>query len=278
MAMPAILVATSISAVSAPHGLARRGRVERERPQRLSLMRQDRRRPAGTKAVLLGERAVVGPARIGRDIGDHDRLAQPRRRAARAGHRADGEAVDRPNKARGKARGGAVAQARAVLVEQKDGAFDAWELRFDQPRQAIEDVAERRVGRNHLEDPRLAVAQAVGKLARRYVARNADEADDLAALAAKRNLGRGNPAHSAVGADDILLAVDQRLARLDDASLVGEILLSGLRRMQLEIGLADQFARAWRSPICRAVASFAIKKRLPASLSQRLSGTRSISF
>ena len=78
----------------------------------------------------------------------------------------------------GKVRGGAVAQMHAVLVEQQHGASDADELRFDQPRQALEDVGKRRVGRDHFEDVRLPVAQRLGEFARGDVARDANEAGD----------------------------------------------------------------------------------------------------
>ena len=49
---------------------------------------------------------------------------------------------------------------------------------------------------------------------------------------------------SAIGSDDIFLAVDHGLAGLDDAPLVGEILLRGFRRESsrsvLSIRLADE--------------------------------------
>ena len=78
----------------------------------------------------------------------------------------------------GKVRGGAMAQMHAVLVEQQHGASDADKLRFDQPRQAVQDFGKRRVGRDHFEDVRLPVAQRLGEFARGDVARDAHEADD----------------------------------------------------------------------------------------------------
>ena len=95
--------------------------IERERADHPSAARLDRTGPAGLETKRLDQRAVVLPQRIGGDVLDHDRLAAKRRRAARAGHRADGKAVQSRRVARREARR-RDGMEDAVLVHRKNGA------------------------------------------------------------------------------------------------------------------------------------------------------------
>ena len=135
--------------------LAHRSRIHRERAERLAMMREDRRRPAGAKAVAASKLAIVRPQRIVGDVGDDDGLAAVSGRAARARHwgrwRRRRWRAGRPPA--GSAR--AAAADGAVLVEQQDGAENAAELQFDQPREASSTASKRRAHRDHFEDLRL---------------------------------------------------------------------------------------------------------------------------
>ncbi len=218
-----------------PHG----ARIHREHRQRLAAIGKDRRRPAGAIAVRPDELAKVGPQRVGEDVGDDHRLATIGRGAARSGARPDLGPVDRLDVVGRQARRGAVAQPAPLLVEQQDGAQDAVELQFDQPRQCVEDRLERRAHGDHFEDLRLAVAQQIGETAVGDVARNAGDAKDVAARVAHRHLGRQEPGLAARAVVKILLEVDHRPAGADDLLLVVEELLRDLQRQQLEVVLAD---------------------------------------
>ena len=127
--------------------------------------------------------------------------------------------------------GGPVAEMDAISVEQQHRAPDAGKLRLDQARQMVENVRERRVGGDHLQDPRLPVAQALGELARRDVAGNAEQAHDLANLVAQRDLGGRDPDLLAARGDDILFEIDHPFARRDDPPLVGHVFFRRLRRV-----------------------------------------------
>ena len=115
----------------------------------------------------------------------------------------------------------------------------------------FEDVAQRCAGRDHFEDPRLAVAQRLRQLARRDVARDSHEADDLAAVVAQRHLRGGDPDLPSGRIDDVFLDVDERLARLENAPLVGEVFSGDVGRMKLEVRPADQIAGRHESDLAR---------------------------
>ena len=172
-----------------------------------------------------GEFAIVGPQRVGENIGDDHRLTAVGGGAARSDARPDLDAVDRLDVVRRQARRGAVAQPTPVVVQQQDGAQDAAELRLDQPRQRVEDRSERRAHRDHFEDLRLAVAQQIGQTAVGDVARDAGDAEDVAARVAHRHLGRQQPGLAARTVVDVFLEVDHRPAAADDLLLVVEELL-----------------------------------------------------
>jgi len=117
-------------------GRARRAIVDREGAEQLAGFVEDRSRPAGAKAVRKREMAVVRPQRVGRDVGDVDRMTDEGRGAARAGLGADLGAVDRLAIGLGEVRRGAVAEAPSAFVEQQDrgqeraagGGFDLAQL------------------------------------------------------------------------------------------------------------------------------------------------------
>ena len=132
-----------------------------------------------------------------------------------------------------------MAQPSPLLVEQQDGAQDSAELRFDEPRQLVEDRLERRAHGNHLENLRLAVAQQIGKAPVGDVARDAGDAEDVAARVAHRHLGRQEPGLGPGGVVDVFLDVDHRPAIADDLLFVVEELLRDLQRQQLDVAFAD---------------------------------------
>ncbi len=226
-------------------------RIERKRPQNLLLMRGDRRRPAGSKAVGGGERAKIGPSRVARHVGDDYRLADEGRGPARAGARADAQSVNRFDVGGGQVRRRAVMQAQACLVEQQDRGVHAVQLGFDEARQAIEDVGQRRARRDHFENLRLAVAQRLRQFARRDVPRYADHANDLAYLVAQRHLRRRHPEFPAVRVDDIFLDVDQGPAGVDDAPLVGQVFPGDVGAVKLEVRFSDQIAGRGETDLAR---------------------------
>ena len=201
--------------------------------------------------MLDREHAMFAPPWVARHVGHDHRSPGEGRRPARAGRGPDGQSVHRLGVGGGQARRRAAMQAQARFVEQQDRGAHIVELRFDEPRQAFEDVGQGRAGRDHFEDLRLAVPQRLRQLARRDVARDSDEADDLAAVVAQRHLGRGHPDLPSGRIDDVFLDVDQRLAGLEDAPLVGEVLSGDVGCVQFEIRAADQIAGRGEADLAR---------------------------
>jgi len=97
---------------------------------------------------LLGR---VGPVRIAlRVAGDH-RLAPAACGAAESGARSDAQSA-LGFEGGGQVRRRPVMQAKARLIEEQDGGVQAVQLGFDEARQAIEDVGQRRARRDHFEE------------------------------------------------------------------------------------------------------------------------------
>src|SRR5450755_2475071 len=86
-----------------------------------AVLRRDGRGPAGSQAERQSQIAVVGPQRVGRDIGHDDRLLPINGGAARSHARPYLRSVNGPCVFLGKTGGSAVAQSYAVSVQKKNG-------------------------------------------------------------------------------------------------------------------------------------------------------------
>ena len=104
---------------------------------------QHRRRPAGRQAGLAGQRAEIGPARIGGDVLGHHTLATVAGGAAGPHAGPDGHAVDGLVVEVGQAGCRAMLQAGAAVVEQKHRAQAARKGRLMVQRQLAQQVGQR---------------------------------------------------------------------------------------------------------------------------------------
>ncbi len=98
----------------------------------------------------------VFPQRIFEHVGNDNRLSPEHGSAAGTGPWSNLLAVDRLTVCIGKVRGGAVMNVLTVFIQQHYGAEHLVELRFNQQYQAGENLLERRIVCDHLENPVLA--------------------------------------------------------------------------------------------------------------------------
>ncbi len=130
--------------------------VDRERAEHLGGRRKNRRRPARPQAQGQHEVFVGGPVRMAGEVFDDHAFAEERCGAARAGGWTDGEPLQLRDVITREARRPAVAQTRAAVVEQQDGAEHPVGLLLDEPRNVGENLAQFVATGNSLEDAALA--------------------------------------------------------------------------------------------------------------------------
>jgi hypothetical protein len=136
-------------------GLGAGAEVQGKRPQHLATGIEDGDGPAGPQAVGESGLAVIVPQRIGFDVHHQHRPFQVRGGAAGPGALADRAAVDGADVGKRQTGGGAVAQARAVVVQQQHRGNQVRRFSLNHAHQLVEGPRQRRIPGDHLQDANL---------------------------------------------------------------------------------------------------------------------------
>src|SRR5262249_32294108 len=112
--------------------------IHRKRTQHLALRRKNWTRPAGAKSANFCELAIIGPERIGHDVGHNNWLACEHGGATGTVARPDRRAVYCFHISFGQIRRCAVTHMLPITVQEKDGTTQSFCLFFHEKNQALE--------------------------------------------------------------------------------------------------------------------------------------------
>src|SRR5580704_72913 len=117
--------------------------VHGKRSQDAAILRGDRRRPASSQPMRKREMAVVGPQRVGGNIGDDDWQASVSGSATRSDAGADLDAINNLGVFPWQRRAGTVAQGLAVGIQKQNRAQQSIMLLLDVCAQGFQDFGKR---------------------------------------------------------------------------------------------------------------------------------------
>src|SRR5580658_7938073 len=134
-------------------GSTRLAVIDSKRPQHGPILRRDGRRPTGAQAVRQRQVTEVRPQRVGRDVGDDNRLLTINGRTARSHRTTNLRTINSLTVFRRQTGSRPMSQSYAISLKKKNGAQHSGMMLFDVRAQGLKGLREWTLAHDHRQYP-----------------------------------------------------------------------------------------------------------------------------